>query len=197
VAHLLEEDPARRPDDAFEARRSLSALTWSSRVPERRHGAPARGRASDRPPPSGHARLGPAREPLDGRDTETRRHDAWLGRDILVVPLDPASIDRARAFARSGHPALAAVLRVDRAADEIWIDPPRGHALRDEPRALTPGQKSRLEDAIRSLHASGGAHGAIDADHLYWHDGEVVLAYPRQPAREGDAERDLAALANL
>ncbi|HVY45890.1 MAG TPA: hypothetical protein VHB21_08430, partial [Minicystis sp.] len=102
-----------------------------------------------------------------------------------------------RAFARAGHAALPAVLRVDVEARAFWVAPPRGKALADEPRGLSPGQLARLREAVEALHAATGAHGAIDAEHLYFDGGEVTLAFPRRAA-DGDAVAlDLAALAAL
>jgi serine/threonine-protein kinase len=90
------------------------------------------------------------------------------------------------------------VLRVDVEAQEIWIAPPRGRALADQARGLSPGQVARLREALESLHAAEGAHGQVDAEHLYWHDGEITLAYPRAPMAVAEAvESDRAALARL
>ena len=55
---------------------------------------------------------------------------------------------------------------------------PRGASAR--------GQRARLAEAVAALHAAGGAHGRLDAQHIYLHDGEVALAYPRD-AGAGDA----------
>jgi serine/threonine-protein kinase len=74
---------------------------------------------------------------------------------------------------------------------------PLGKALADEPRGLSAGQLARLGEALEALHAAGGAHGCVDVEHLYWHDGEVVLAFPRGEAGEGAAEGDREALARL
>ena len=38
----------------------------------------------------------------------------------------------------------------------------------------------------------------VDAEHLYWHDGEITLAYPRAPIAVAEAmESDRAALLRL
>jgi serine/threonine-protein kinase len=90
------------------------------------------------------------------------------------------------------------VLRVDVEAQEIWIAPPRGRALADQARGLSPGQVARLREALEALHAAEGAHGQVDAEHLYWHDGEITLAYPRALVAVAEAlESDRAALARL
>ncbi len=197
VARLLQEDPRKRPPDAFAARRLLQGIAWPERIwsrPRRLSERPPR--ASERPPGAA-ARLAPALEVRDGRDAAARMHDAWLDRDVLVLPADDATLARARAFARAGHAALPTVLRVDRDADAIWVAPPLGRALADEPRGISPGQAARLREAIEALHAAGGAHGHVDPDHLYWHDGEVTLAFPRGDAPEDAAEADRRALEQL
>ncbi|MGK3999149.1 protein kinase domain-containing protein [Sorangium sp. So ce1024] len=198
VAALLAEEPAARPADAFEARRALTALSWPERARPQRSRASARPRSSEAPPATA-ARLAATLEVGDGRDTEGRWRDAWLDRDVLVLPLDDATLARARAFARAGHAALPCVLRVDLAAGDVWVAPPLGRALADEGRALTRGQRARLGEAIAALHAAGGAHGCIDGQHIYLHDGDVALAYPREaPGDVAEAvARDLAALQEL
>ncbi|MEJ7728616.1 MAG: hypothetical protein WKG00_05325 [Polyangiaceae bacterium] len=91
------------------------------------------------------------------------------------------------------------MLRVDAQGGEIWVAPPLGRALADEPRALSPGHISRLDEALRALREAGGAHGAIDAEHLYFHDGEFTLAFPRDAADgvEQAEARDRQAMTRL
>jgi serine/threonine-protein kinase len=196
VARLLAEDPKKRPADAFDARRLLSGLRWPERIWPRQRRLSERPR-SLRPEAGAAARLTAASGMGDGRDAAARLHDAWLDRDMLVLPGDDATLQRARAFARAGHAALPTVLRVDRDDGAIWVAAPLGKALADEPRALSPGQVGRLSEAIEALHAAGGAHGRVDLEHLYWHDGEVVLAFPRGEVPADAAERDRQALSRL
>lgn len=194
VARLLERDPQRRPADAFEARKGLRALDWPARRPAR---AP-RPAVHPRPPSALAAqRLGPARAPTDGRDAARRQHDAWLDRDVLVLPLDAATLRAARTFAQVGSPALPCVLRVDHARGEIWVAAPLGRALADEARALSPEQLAVLREATRALRAAGGAHGSIDRDHVYLHEGAISLAFPRSAADEAAPANDEAAVARL
>lgn len=200
IALLLEEHPERRPADAFEARRALEALAWPDRIPVHRHCTSEHGTSEPAAhPPAGHepSRLSLVAGHGAHAGSLRRRHDTWLGRDVLIAPLNEQSLAQARAFARAGHAALPAVLRVDTAASEIWIAPPRGRALASESRSLSSGQIARLRDAIESLHAAGGAHGHIDAEHLYWHDGEVTIAYPDTTLATDAPERDRAAIAQL
>jgi serine/threonine-protein kinase len=199
VARLLAEDPSQRPADAFEARRLLGSVRWSPRIVARAKPA------SIRPPsiaPQGEARLTAPRDAGDGRDAASRKRDTWLDRDVLVLPADPLNLERARAFARADHPSLPTVLRVE-ATDAgtpraIWIAAPLGASLADTPRGLSPGLVARLTEAIRALHEVGGAHGHIDAEHLYFVDGEITLAFPRALDPLASAiEADRAALARL
>ncbi len=196
VAHLLQEDPKKRPADAFDARRLLLGLVWPERIWERAR-SEERPR-TDRPPASSSARLTAALGPADdARDGASRLHDTWLDRDVLVLPGDEATLAQARAFARAGHPALPTVLRVDREAGTIWVGAPLGRALASEPRGLSTGAVSRLREAIEAHPAAGGAHGRLDPEHLYWLDGEVTLAFPRGEAPPDAAARDRDALARL
>jgi hypothetical protein len=195
LARLLDEDPAARPADAFEARRALRAIPWPERAPAWTS-SPARA-PSERPPQSSRSRLAPPESPADGRDAARRRHDAWVHRDVIVLPLDERSLAVARAFARAGHAALPTVLRADAAEQQIWVAAPLGRSLLDEPRPLSPGQIARLREAVAALHAADGAHGCIDREHLYWHDGEVALAYPRLDPPPNALELDREALAKL
>jgi serine/threonine-protein kinase len=170
-------------------------MRWPERVWQR----PARAArpVTDRPPPAEATRLAHAVSAGDGRDADLRQHDTWLERDVLVLPGDSDTLARARAFARAGHPALPTVLRVDREARAVWVQAPLGRALADEPRGLSPGQVARLRDALTALRAAGGAHGLVDAAHLYILDGEVTLAYPRSAPAADAAERDREALVRL
>jgi serine/threonine-protein kinase len=196
VARLLQADPSKRPSDAFEAKHLLLSIVWPERIWDLRKHRSERLR-SERPQPLG-LRVAASINLADGRDAAHRHRDTWLDREILVLPLDGEALARVRAFARAGHPTLPTVLRVDSEANTVWIEPPFGRALADEPRGLSPGQVARLCEGIDALHAAQGAHGCVDAEHLYVHDGEVKLAYPRSLVPLDEAlELDCAALARL
>lgn len=196
VATLLARQPGDRPASAFEAKRMLEAVAWPDRPAPVRPDA-GTSRAAEASLATARSRLGTATARGDGRDDAWRRHDGWIHRDVLVVPFDGEhELGRARAFARANHPTLPLVLRVDAAAHELWIAPPLGRALADGAEAPTAQAVARLGAGLAALHALGGAHGAIDAEHLYLLDGELSLAYPRRPSENvaDDAERDLEAL---
>ncbi|MEP7126042.1 MAG: protein kinase [Byssovorax sp.] len=197
VARLLQDDPRKRPSDAFEARRLLQSVRWPERVWTRANRASTRP-AGRRVASAQGARLTAPIDPGDGRDAAALQHDSWLDRDVLVVPRDEATLLRAAAFARAAHPTLPAVLRLDAEASTLWIAAPRGRSLADASRGLSPGQIARLKEAIAALHAAQGAHGRLDPAHLYWHDGEIVIAYPRElvPLEEA-MTLDQAALGRL
>lgn len=198
VRRFVEVDPSKRPADAFDARRELLAIPWPSRLAP--HGEARPRVPSVRPAAKDSARLVASLKPPagapDGTGALTAR-DTWMERDVIVLPLDDDELARARAFARAGHAALPSVLRADVAAAQIWIAPPLGEPLRARALALTRNQKRRLREAVGALHAAGGAHGRIDADHVYIVAGDVTLAYPLGPAPPDAAEADLTALAEL
>jgi len=191
LAALLEDDPTRRPADAFEARKALSALRWPVDLPKRGAAAPARSEGLSTQ--NADERLAPPRRLGDGRDMASVRFDSWLEREVLVLGMDDDSLARARAFARAGHPALPTVLRVDRQARQIWVEPPLGKALADAPREIPREALDKLEEALAALADAGGAHGFVDAQHLYWFEDELNLAWPRKPADPGAAARDAEA----
>ncbi|MEZ4308261.1 MAG: protein kinase [Polyangiaceae bacterium] len=198
VRHLVEPDPEARPTDAFAARRELSAVTWPSRLAPR---AQSRPRApSVRPAVKDAARLVVSLQLPPGATGvigAILARDTWLDREVVLLPFDDAQLERARAFARALHSALPAVLRADAQAQQIWVAPPEGEPLRSKALTLTRGQRRRLRDAVTALHAAGGAHGSIDADHIHIVAGDIVLAYPLTEPSPSAAEADLAALAAL
>lgn len=194
IAKFLADEPAQRPADAFDARRVLSSLRWSDKVP-----APwlTKTNTVERPQKEEAERLGSPRWLGDGRDMGSLRHDDWLDREVLVLPLDEDSLQRARAFARLGHPMLPTVLRVDRSTQQIWVAPPLGVALADKPRKVRRDVFVRFVEAIQALGTAGGGHGYVDLQHLYWFAGELQLAWPRKPAYSDASAADLAAVEKL
>lgn len=195
VASLLARDPKARPADAFEARQRLLGLAWSARVVER--GAPvSTGRRTSRPPVAGaqDQRLEVTFDVGDGRDAARISLDRWLGRTVLVVDYDETNLERAKGFARADHPSLPTVLRVDPDAAQIWVAPPLGRCLADERPSIEAAAMARMLQALETLHRVGGTHGSVDAEHLYFFDGELFLAYPRTLSAPASPETDRAAL---
>jgi len=183
VLSFLALDPDARPEDAFAARRALGALKWPSTV-ERAAAPRVERTASERPTSQ---RL----EPLpDGTAI-----DRWLERRIATLPLDAATLARASQFARADHPALQAVLRVDREGSKVWLAIPRGAPLAQR---LTPAQAATLRDALARLHQAGAAHGAVDPSHIIVDElGAVVLTFTTEPGTTATADLDRLALARL
>ncbi len=195
VRRLIEADPARRPADAFEARRELQAIRWPARLPPQAEERPRV--PSVRPAPRSAVRLAPVLRNVTGAPGASAAmvaRDTWMERDVVVLPIDEAELARARAFARASHAALPSVLRADLGTQEIWVAPALGEPLRTKALRLTRGQLRRLREAIAALHAAGGAHGLLDADHIHIVAGDVTLAYPIVHG-PGAREADLAALA--
>ncbi len=155
-----------RPESAVDARDLILALTWPTQQPARPStgGPPSSRRASSR---DGRLTL------LDG----ARHADAWLARQVLVLPLSSEAAVRARAFARASHRALAPVLCVRPDEDAIWVEAVSGLPAT----ALDPRELAELRGALAALHRAGGRHGAVDAAHVIRRGGETLLAFPLAP----------------
>jgi serine/threonine-protein kinase len=121
--------------------------------------------------------------------------DRWIERRFEHVPLDARAKERASAFARAGHPALQAVLRVDRDTDRIWLEPASGRPLAAP---LTAAQLADLRAALDALHAAGIAHGHVDRAHvLVGDDGAPLLRFAAAADPTATPDRDRLALARL
>jgi serine/threonine-protein kinase len=184
VARLTAADPSGRPDDAFEARRSLFALQWPATVDV--HGARTRSeRQSSAWPRTARLEAGPGVGPA---------LDTWTGRHIERVALTEQVLARASAFARAGHPALQGVLRVDRDAGAIWLEAPSGPPAN---RTLWPAEQARLRGALDALHAAGCVHGHVDVAHVILGKQGVVLRFDPEQEPTATVDRDRLALARL
>ncbi|MBX3227976.1 MAG: protein kinase [Labilithrix sp.] len=184
VFALVDDDPARRPEDAFAARRALGALRWPTTI--ERIAVPQRAMKRPSERPSG-VRLMP-----DEHGTEV---DQWLGRKVVSVDLDAPTLARASAFARADHAALQAVLRVDRAGGAIWLAAPRGAPLAQK---LDPEQVATLREALDRLHETGEVHGAVDPAHVLVDEaGAVTLTFTPAPGPTATPDLDRLALARL
>lgn len=184
VFALVDDDPLKRPEDAFAARKALGALRWPNTI-ERVRAPRAERKESERP--SG-VRLLP--DVMTGAEI-----DQWLGRRVVSIPRDPASLARASAFARADHPAIQAVLRVDRETHSIWLAAPRGAPLRTKP---TREQVEALREALDRLHEVGAVHGAVDPEHVLVDDsGNVTLTFAPTPTPTSTYDLDRLALARL
>ncbi|MBW2528958.1 MAG: serine/threonine protein kinase [Deltaproteobacteria bacterium] len=196
LAQMLAAEPEDRFDEAAAAQRALESLSWSARVIARDRADAA---AAHRPPNETDEadRLGAPRRPCPYYDATLQRHDRWLERHLLVLPLDEASRSRAAAFGRAAHPALPLVLRADDQRGELWVDLPRGQPLAEQPQPLAAADRKRLHAALAALHRAGGVHGSVDPRHVFRHAGELYLAWPRDSSSGAEADDDLRALAEL
>jgi serine/threonine-protein kinase len=183
VERMTAADPAERPADAFEARRELLALAWPSMV-DAGGARPGAERRASAWPRAGRLEVRP-----DGAVV-----DAWTGRSIERVPLSEPCLARARAVASADHPALQAVLRVDREDATIWLESPRGTPL-DRP--LTEAERAHLRGALDALHAAGGVHGRVDAAHVVVCESGPVLRFVPETEPTSTIDRDRLALARL
>jgi serine/threonine-protein kinase len=120
--------------------------------------------------------------------------DTWTGRHIERIPITEPALSRARAFARAGHPALQQVLRIDRSDGSLWLEAPVGRPL---DRALRASQRAALAAAIGALHAAGGVHGRIDAEHILIEGDAPVLRFHATADPTATADRDWLALSRL
>jgi eukaryotic-like serine/threonine-protein kinase len=183
VLTFLAADPEGRPEDAFAARRALGSLRWPSTIEL------AAAPRVERPRSEHPAAIRLSRSP-DGTPT-----DVWLDRRVVTLELDPATLARASVFARADHPALQAVLRVDRTDRSIWLAAPRGTRL---PGRLSPAQAATLRDALTRLHAIGEVHGQVDPAHVIVDEtGAVILTFSPAPDVTATADLDRLALARL
>ena len=183
VLSFLAADAAGRPEDAFAARRALGAFKWPSTI--ERVAVPSVERRKSEHPTA--VRLAP-------QDDGTAI-DRWIDRRVVTLALDARTLARASAFARADHPALQAVLRVDRAGESIWLAAPRGAPLSGK---LTAAQAVTLRDALVRLHEINETHGSVDAEHVIVDEnGGVVLAFTATPDATATADLDRLGLARL
>ncbi len=183
VLRMLARDPGARYGGAFAARRALLGLVWPGTnepaAPRRRESLPTERTQS------GRAELA----------TDGTGFDRWIERRFEHAPLDERSKARAAAFARAAHPALQAVLRVDRVGARIWLEEPRGRPLAG---LLTDAQLAELHAAIESLHRAGFAHGHIDREHVWIDDaGAATLRFAAAADPTATVDRDRLALGRL
>jgi serine/threonine-protein kinase len=189
VLALVAPEPSVRPIDTFAARSALTALAWPRNV-ELASARAARRRGTERIP-SDRPSAARVRTEDGGSPHDL---DAWSGRAIQRLPLDDTMLARVAMFARAGHPALQTVLRVDRAAEEIWLEAPRGAPL-DRP--LLQREAALLREALDALHAQGAVHGRVDREHVRVGAGEVTLLFAHSIAATATIDRDRLGLSRL
>lgn len=185
VLGFLDQDPEKRPEDAFAARKALGALRWPNTL-EAAHAPRPEKAKSDHP---AALRLVP-----DALHPEVEI-DQWVGRRVVTVPLDAPTLTRASTFARADHPAIQTVLRVDRETNVIWLAAPRGTPIAAK---MTPAQSATLREALERLHELGVPHGAVDREHvLVDNTGAVMLLFTAVAGPTATADLDRLGLARL
>ncbi len=187
VLRLFAREPSARPEGAFEARRELLSLPWPNDVdpvPFVEHDtATSASPSSERP----------IADRLEAHSDGTGM-DTWLERPIARVALTPRVLARAAAFARAAHPALQAVLRVDRERDQIWLEGPRGEIAT---RPLDADEFAEARSGLDALHRAGAIHGSIDAKHLRVGKDGVMILFAHDDAPNATTDLDRIALGRL
>jgi len=182
VERMTARDPQQRPADANEAREILAALSWHATTSS----------SSKRP------RFEPPRAAGTDERLESLADgvllDRWTGRKVERLQLTNQAHARARAFALADHEGLQTVWRVDDAGCGIWLEP---LDARPPDRPLTNQERARLENALDALHAAGGVHGSVDANHVLVGPSGVVLRLEVELDAEASPGRDRLALARL
>ncbi len=204
LAALMAKSKDERPRSASDALFVLDALAFPAAEeaflralekgaivsPQRASQRP--GRTSHPPPGSEGGRYVPREIVVrDGVEAQVA-DDTVLGRRVLIVPADEASVAHHKALAKAVSPFLQAVLAIE--DDRIVLDWPTGKsAARD---AIDPSRMSDVGEALDVLEGHGLSHGAIDRAHLVTSDARAVLLLP-MTKREGSIDDDRRAAAKL
>ncbi len=182
VLALFHPDAGERPIDTRAAKATLHALRWPTAI--------------ERPPPEEHAEGASATSPSVARSEaapEASNLDPWLARATQCFPLNDATLDRARAFARADHRSLPLLIRVDTIHQSIVVISPAGHPLDAR---LTLEEAEHIRTALHRLHAEGHAYGLLSVDTIFRDEsGQLTLAFTPLPTTNFDA--DWAALEAL
>ena len=160
VSQMIADDPSARPRGALEARKLLTSIHWPTSLE----------------PAAPIARRDETREEDHGERVRTEENgvavDTWIGRPIERLRLDEPTRARAAIFARSGHPSLQTIYRVDRARGEIWLE--KLAPLRSE---IEPNSRVILQDAIVAMDATK-ANDRIENAHVGVRpNGELVIRF--------------------
>lgn len=164
VGRLTAARPEGRPESAFDAAAAIRALPWPAAV-----AAPPES-VSERKSSSRPATQLASRIEIDDRG---RALDTWTGRAVERVALSPAIVKRARAFSLADHPALQAILRVDREAGFLWLE------AAAPPSEGSPVDATPLDEAREALRKADADEGAAPAAVAIASDGRAVLRLVR------------------
>jgi serine/threonine protein kinase len=180
VLSMLHPEAEARPLDARAAMDVLRNLAWPSTV--------------DAPKAKLDAAQPTKSTPSDKQEAGTSERpptdDPWLSRRTRLLPLNDASLARARAFAQADHACLPLIVRVDTARQGIVVVEPTGRPLET---LLRPDEASKLCDALHKLHTTGNAYGHLRREHVFRDaHGHVTLAFTLPDRASFD--EDLASL---
>lgn len=145
VFALLADDPNARPDGALGARSLLMNLRWPDVVQR-----VARARKVDTAAQDEAERF---REREDGT-----LDDTWLQRIVMRVSVAGERLARARIFAKLGEPIFQPVFALEAGENTLVLGAPPTPLTRP----LTLRETVEIERALRTLHAEGITHGALD-----------------------------------
>ncbi len=181
IVERLTGPEAQRPQDTQEAIELLRSVSWPTDVPPPR---PDTALTAPRPPTPG-LRL----QEVGGG----RYRDITLERSVLMLRAEAGVLERVLAFARADDPCLASVLSYKAEDQVLWIE----DVDTAEPTGpLSAEDRADLARALEALHRAGGAHGAVNRQHLGRCGGQLILHFPRAPEHH-DATRDLLDLSQL
>lgn len=174
---------------ATEPRPSTPPAGRASRTSTRPPGA----RASDRAPAAAARYVARAVVTQAGLEAQLC-DDTLLGRRVLVVAADAASLDHHARLAKAVSPFLQGVLSIDRESRELLLEAPSGETARTAP--LDPARMADLGEALDVLEQHGLHHGAITLESVVLGEARTVLLLPRSPLA-GSIDEDRRAVARL
>ncbi len=174
---LLAASPRERPDDAYAAKSMLLTVEWPSLLEV------ARG---PRELPNRNVAPNSARDRLSAGNVDT-----FTGTLVDAVPLSPDVLACARTFAQVRDRMFQAVLRVDSARNELWLE--KRTTIQVE--AITHQERSLIVEALDDLWTRSHAHGQL-AQGLYRDvNGHLRIAF--SGSANGTKKGDLDALESI
>jgi hypothetical protein len=193
--YLLDSLPFAAAEEAYlrALERGPLAPRRSSLPPHRSSTRPPDARASERAP-SANARYVPREVVMRGGTSAQLCDDTLLGRRVLLVHADEASLTHHGELAKAVSPFLQAVLAIDRDAGEVVLEAPSGEPPRSVP--LDLARMVDVGEALDVLEQHGLHHGAITLETLVLGEARTVLLLP-VARTEGSVDDDRRAVARL
>lgn len=127
-------------------------------------------------------------------------YDRWLRRSCCEeFEIGPSRHAQLLSYAKVVHPNSQMVYWVSE--NHALLEKPAGVSLRGASNGEYPLSRAtvfeQLESALRALHATGLAHGAVDEDHVCVSAQRLVLLIPPSPMPSATAAQDRKALEGL